>query len=101
MNAPTDKNAASKRVRAWWLSPPRSGLRLLIAPYEYRHLRAFGITRIFGGCIAAGAGVICLTHSIYGWAAFFLVIGALNLAGGTWYLAIDRGPSAPAPPWLQ
>jgi hypothetical protein len=29
-----------------------------------------------------------------GWAAFFLVIGALNLAGGSWYITIAR--TAPA-----
>jgi predicted enzyme related to lactoylglutathione lyase len=35
-----------------------------------------------------------LAYGVYGWAAFFLVIGAANLAGGYWYLSIDR--SAPA-----
>ena len=50
--------------------------------------------RIFGGSVAAGAGIICLSYKVYGWAAFFLVIGALNLAGGSWYLTIDRSGSA-------
>ncbi len=27
-----------------------------------------------------------LSYGVYAWAAFFLVIGALNLAGGAWYL---------------
>jgi len=31
---------------------------------------------------------------VYGWAAFFLVLGALNLAGGCWYLTIGRSASA-------
>jgi hypothetical protein len=96
MHAPNDKDTARQRLRAWWLSPPRSGAQLLIAPYEYRHLRGFGVARIVGGCIAVGAGLICLAYSAYGWAAFFLIIGALNLAGGWWYLTIDRGTSAPA-----
>jgi hypothetical protein len=96
MDSPNDRNGAAKRLRAWWLSPPRHGLQLLIAPYEYRHLRGFGVTRVFGGCIAAVAGLICLSSSVYGWAAFFLVIGALNLAGGCWYLTIDRGASTAA-----
>jgi len=93
MNAPRD-NTAAKRLREWWASPPRSGLQRLINPWEYRHLRGYGVTRIFGGSIAAAAGLICLSYGVYGWAAFFLIIGGLNLAGGYWYLTIDR--SAPA-----
>ena len=85
---------APKGLRGWWASPPRSGLRRLIAPWEYRHLRAFGVTRIAGGSVAAAAGVVCLSYGVYGWAAFFLVLAALNLAGGYWYLTIVR--SAPA-----
>ena len=93
MNASSD-NTAPRGLRGWWLSPPRSGTHLLINPLEYRHLRAYGATRIFGGSVAAGAGIICLSYKAYGWAAFFLVIGALNLAGGSWYLTIDRSGSA-------
>jgi hypothetical protein len=87
-------NTAPKGLRGWWASPPRSGLRRLIAPWEYRRLRAFGVTRIAGGSVAAAAGVVCLSYGVYGWAAFFLVLAALNLAGGYWYLTIVR--SAPA-----
>jgi len=68
----------------------------LIAPWEYRHLRIFGVTRVAGGSVAAGAGIICLSYHAYGWAAFFLVIGALNLAGGSWFLTIDRSVSGRA-----
>ena len=93
MNTPNDNNAA-RGLRAWWSSPPRSGMRRLIVPYEYRHLRAFGVTRIFGGCIAAAAGLICLGYDVYGWAVFFLVLATLNLAGGYWYITIDRSASA-------
>jgi hypothetical protein len=87
-------NTAPKGLRGWWASPPRSGLQRLIAPWEYRHLRGFGVTRIAGGSVAAAAGVVCLSYGVYGWAAFFLVLAALNLAGGYWYLTIVR--SAPA-----
>ena len=52
------------------------------------------LTRIASGSVAAAAGVICLSYGVKGWAAFFLIIGALNLAGGSWYITIDR--SAPA-----
>ena len=93
MNAPND-NTATKRLRRWWLTPPRPGLQRLIIPIEYRHIRAFGVTRIVGGSVAAAAGLICLSYGVYGWAAFFLVLAALNLAGGGWYLNIAR--SAPA-----
>lgn len=93
MNAPND-NTVTKRLRRWWLTPRRPGLQRLIIPWEYRNIRAFGVTRIVGGIAAAAAGVICLAYGVYGYAAFFLVLGALNLAGGSWYLAIAR--SAPA-----
>jgi hypothetical protein len=93
MNAYND-NTATKRLRRWWLTPPRPGLQRLINPIEYRHLRGFGVTRIAGGSVAAAAGVICLAYGVYGWAAFFLVIAALNYAGGYWYLSVAR--SAPA-----
>ena len=93
MNAPND-NTTPKGLRGWWASPPRSGLRRSIAPWEYRHLRAFGLIRIAGGGVAAAAGVVCLSYSVYAWAAFFLVLGALNLAGGCWYITIARSEPA-------
>jgi hypothetical protein len=93
MNAFND-NTSARGLRGWWASPPRTGLQRLIAPYEYRHLRFFGSARIAGGAVAAIAGVICLAYDAYGWAAFFLVLGALNLAGGSWFLNVDRSASA-------
>jgi hypothetical protein len=87
-------NTAAKGLRGWWASPPRTGMQRVIAPYEYRHLRFFGVTRIAGGSVAAAAGAICLAYGVYGYAAFFLVLGALNLAGGSWYLTIARSASA-------
>ena len=83
-----------KGLRGWWLSPPRPGIYRLIAPWEYRHLRFYGAGRIAGGSAAAAAGVICLSYGVYGWAAFFLVLAALNLAGGCWYLTTARSASA-------
>lgn len=75
-------------------TPPRTGMRRLIVPWEFRHLRGFGVTRIAGGSVAAAAGVVCLSYGVYEWATLFLVLGALNLGGGYWYLTVDR--SAPA-----
>ena len=92
MNASND-NAAPEGLREWWLSPPRPGMQRLISPWEYHHLRVFGVTRIAGGSVAAAAGGMCLWYRVYGWAAFFLAVGAGNLAGGYWYLTIAR--SAP------
>ena len=93
MNTPDD-NTAAKGLRGWWQSPPRPGMQRLINPWEYRHLRFFGGARIVGGSVAAAAGVVCLSYGVYGWAAFFLVLAALNLAGGYWFLTIDRSRSA-------
>jgi hypothetical protein len=89
MNAPND-NTAARGLRGWWAYPPRPGLHRLINPLEYRHLRFFGVTRVAGGSVAAAAGLICLSYGAYGWAAFFLVLAALNLAGGYWFLTIAR-----------
>ena len=71
-------------------------MQRLIFPWEYRHLRAFGVTRLAGGFVAATAGVVCLSYAAYGWAAFFLVVGALNLAGGWWLIAIARSSASRA-----
>jgi hypothetical protein len=83
-----------KGPRGWWLSPPRPGIYRLIPPRVYRHPRFFGVAALAGGSVAAAAGLICLSYGVYGWAAFFLVIAALALAGGCWYLTIARTASA-------
>jgi hypothetical protein len=93
MNGPND-HTAPRGLREWWAYPPRPGLQRLINPWEFRHLRFFGGARVAGGCVAAAAGLICLSYGVYGWAAFFLVIAALNLAGGYWFLTIARSASA-------
>jgi hypothetical protein len=93
MNESND-NTAANGLGGWWSSPPRSGMQLLINPIVYRHLRAFGVIHIAGGSVAAAAGAVCLAYHVYGWAAFFLAIAAANLAGGYWYLTIDRAASA-------
>jgi len=87
-------STAAERLRRWWLTPPRTGLQRLIYPLEYRHARAFGLMRIAGGSAAAAAGLICLGYGVHGWAAFFLILGALNLAGGYWFLTIARSAAA-------
>jgi hypothetical protein len=91
MNAPND-NTVTSRLRAWWASPPRSGLRRFIAPYEYRRLFFFGVGRIIGGVVAVVAAHFCFSYQAYAWGAFFLAIGALNILGGAWFVSITRSP---------
>ena len=93
MNASND-NTGAKGLRGWWLTPPRSGMHRLIHPWAYRNLRFFGVGHIAGGSVAAAAGLICLSYGVYPWAALFLAIGVLHMAGGSWYLTIDRSASA-------
>ncbi len=95
MNAAND-DAVRKGLRGWWASPPRSGLQRLIIPWEYRHLRTFGVMRIAGGIVAAGIGAFILSYGAYGWAAFFLVVGAANLAVGYWEITIAHSAAARA-----
>ena len=76
------------------VNTPRPGIYRVIAPWEYRHLRFFGVADIADGGVTAAAGFSCLAYGAYGRAAFFLVFGALALAGGGWFLTINR--SAPA-----
>ncbi len=89
-------NTAAKRLREWWASPPRSGLQRLIIPWEYRHLRVFGVMRVAGGILAAGIGAFILSYGAYGWAALFLVFGVLDLAVGYWEMTIARSAAARA-----
>jgi signal transduction histidine kinase len=79
--------------------PQRSVLeRILIRPWEYRHLSFWGAFRIVAGIILFFCGVLTLGSGAYGWAAVFLVPAALNLAFGFWELAIaNRLLVAPLP----
>jgi hypothetical protein len=49
---------------------------------------------LVGSTLATVAGLICLAYLAYPWAAFFLILGALNLGGGSWYISIARSRSA-------
>jgi hypothetical protein len=74
-------------------------MRRLIVPWEYRHLRAFARVRIAAGIVLVGLGAVTLvggsfTTKAVGFAALFLVLAALNLAGGYWYITIARSESA-------
>jgi hypothetical protein len=88
-------NSARKGLIGWWTSPSRSGARLIISPVEYRHLGAWGRVRIASGIVLTGLGTVTLyfggnDRKTYGWASWFLVGAAANLAYGYWELTIAR-----------
>jgi hypothetical protein len=90
-----------KGLRGWWTSPPRSGGRLIIAPWEYRHLRAFASARIAGGMILVCLGLVTLSFGgnnwkTYGWTIGFLAAAAAQLAFAYWELNIARSAAAQA-----
>jgi hypothetical protein len=100
MHAPHN-DGARKRLRRWWTSPPRSGLRLIIAPWEYRHLRAFAGLRIAGGVGLAGLGLVTLIFGgdetkTYAWAMAFLLAAAAQVAFASWELSIARSRASGA-----
>jgi len=79
--------------------PPRTGMRRLIPRFEFRRLHAMARVHIVVGAVLVGLSVITLaggsfTAEATAWAAFFLVLAALQLSVGYWFLAIIR----PAPP---
>ena len=92
MNASNDHPAAKGLPGGGDL--PRARMQRLIVPYEFRHLRLFGAGRIAGGSCRGHRGRRVPPYGVYGWAAFFLVLGALNLGGGYWYLTVARSASA-------
>jgi hypothetical protein len=98
MHAPNN-NTAPKRLRGWWTSPPRSGMRLIISPWEYRHLRAWAGVRIASAIVLASLGVITLSFGgngwkTYGWTMAFLAAAAAQLAFAYWELSIARSRAA-------
>lgn len=92
MQAPNDK-PAPRGLRARWTSPPRSGMRLIIAPWEYRHLRGFARVRIASALVLTSLGLITLSFGgddakTYGWTFAFLAAAAAHSAFAYWELSI-------------
>jgi hypothetical protein len=76
-------------------APSRTGMRRLIPRFEFRRLNAMARVRIAVGIVLAGLGFITLVEGSFtavasAWAAFFLVLAALQFSVGYWYLAIIR-----------
>lgn len=95
----TNNNTAPKGLRGWWTSPPRSGMRLIISPWEYRHLRAWAGVRIASGIVLASLGVVALSFGgndskTYGWTMAFLAAAAADLAFAYWELSVARSAAA-------
>ena len=87
------------RLRQWWASPPRSGPRRIISPWEYRHLRFWAGLRIGGAVALTALGVITLgfgggTGKAVAWSLVFLLPAAANLAFALWELAIADSAAA-------
>jgi hypothetical protein len=99
MPAPHNHSAA-RGLRGWWASPPRSGMRLVISPWEYRHLRAWARVRIASGGVLTGLGVVTLSFGgndweTYGWTMIFLAAAGANVAFAYWELRIARSEAPP------
>ena len=95
MHAPDDNTTPSRSVTV---------MRRLITPWEYRHLHAVAGVRFTAGGFTLGIGAVLLSlgrsagtgqerHKCYRWAAFFLVVAALQFSGG--YLDMTVARSAP------
>ena len=88
------------RASDGYVPPQRSVLeRILIRSWEYRRLRFLAGVRIGAGFVLVGLGFITLvggsfTPKAVVWAAFFLVLAALQFSVGYWYLVIDHRPFA-------
>ena len=68
---------------------------------ESVRLQAMARVRIAVGAVLVGLGIMTLVGGSFeaaaiAWAAFFLVLAALQFSVGYWYLAIIRSPSARA-----
>jgi hypothetical protein len=70
-------------------------MRLMVSPWEYRHLRAWARVRIASGLILAVLGIVTLSFGgndwkTYGWTMAFLAAGMAQLAFAYWELSIAR-----------
>jgi hypothetical protein len=81
--------------------PPRTGLRLMISPWEYRHLGAWARVRILSGIVLVALGVITLSFGgnqwkTYGWTMAFLARAAADWVFAYWELSIARSEASPS-----
>ena len=91
----TNHNTAPTGLRGWWASPPRSGSRLLISPWVYRHPRGFAMVHIAAGVVLASLCVITVAFgggaSTASWFALvFMAAAGVHVAAAAWLLRIAR-----------
>jgi hypothetical protein len=95
----TNGNTAPNGLRGWWNSPPRSGLRRFISPWEYRRLRFWAGVRIVAAIVLVSLGLVTLTFGgtdwkTYWWTIAFLAAGAAQFAFAYWELRIARAAAS-------
>ena len=98
MNA-SNPSTPLDRLRRWWASPPRTGARRILSPWEYRHLRLSAGLRFGGAGALTVLGVVTLgvgggTGKALAWSLAFLLPAAANLAFALWELAIAGSAAA-------
>jgi hypothetical protein len=76
-------------------TPGRSGIRRIISPWEYRHLRFWAGVRIGAGIVLVGLGVVTLGFGgndwkTAAWTLAFLAMAAANVAFAYWEITIAR-----------
>jgi hypothetical protein len=91
-------NITPKGLRGWWGSPPRSGMRRILAPWVYRNPRAWAGVSIASAFVLVGLGAVTLSFggndsATYGWTAFWLVLAAVTFLVAYWLLIIARSTS--------
>jgi hypothetical protein len=73
-------------------TPPRTGLKRLISPFEYRHLRPVAGLHFGGGIVLLIFAGILFTYAFW-WALLPLASAAANFGWGYWDLTIARSAS--------
>ncbi len=82
------------------MTPPRTGIRRIIFPWEYGHLRGWAQVRIVAGVVLVGLGVVILAFGgsdskTYIWAVAFLAAGVADFVFAGWLLSIARADQTP------
>jgi len=80
-------------------TPGRSGMRRIISPWEYRHLRFWAGVRLGAGMVLVGVSVVTLAFGgndwkTAAWTMAFLALAAANVAFAYWELTIARSAAA-------
>ena len=82
MNAPNDTTSIT--------APSQSGMRRLISPWAYSHLRAVAGVRFASALVLTGVGAMLISRAAYGWAVLPLLGAAVHVTWGYWQLTIAR-----------